>query len=672
MTKTKLKVTRSGRWRPDLVLLRLAAEGPIRDFAQGPLSVQVEIGGPVVANITFESSGEWPADTGLDITSIFASVRDHEAGRSFVFFWRRTSESASIEVESSDTNDGKAASLRVADALMATLQIGGLAEFKKAERIFAPQRGNPNWVQAAIGSVKALVGPSASFRGDITIEDTKFSVESSHEWLQNLPAAKSWVGRWADGSDQVVVDHDPESERLRIELQSYDDAWLSEGLARIDKLPGLRPRPAKVHLSGDSRRYFLQSEASELWYERAHSSIGAFTDRSFWGRISKDGEHATERGYGVVEEWWSQLQQALATGVVSKSFASYRSWDRVVTFELDHRRDLLNVDLQSLDAIEVAEKHQSLALELGLKTAPREAYRYRKWGQTRKIVWKSNESFARSLSAGLAAMFPKRRAALAQASLHTGASDEEVHSFRTLEGFLSYLQDEARNLRELHLIAEGPRGEFAGVHVDRKLTRMRLLVNTEKYRAFKALQNVLCEGVLSSSPSEDLDLEPTYGASSRDVSGRFAWLPTVAVALIGFVGTLIGSEFYKAVRESPELRVLAPPTTDGRASILGTNLTIRWAYVVPHAFGSPDVFDHYSATVEVTRRPSGERVPTTEQEGGRARIQGLAPGAYHVLVMGTKAYQGFDLDVSAADPGASAQSETSGASMPSRRGDASP
>lgn len=302
------------------------------------------------------------------------------------------------------------------------------------------------------------------------------------------------------------------------------------------------------------------------------------------------------------------------------------------------------IDLQSVGGGEVAETHQKLAKELALTTAPRDAYKYRRWGQAFDIQWKGHEAFADKLEAGLKKLFAGRRVAVAEASLHTGAGEEEVHGFHELPSFLDYLRNDAKNLTEMHLIAEGPRGQFIGVHISGKLRRMELLGNTAKFKDFRTFQETLREGLKSSEQSgTPVPETPTAGRDSSP--SKFAWVPTVTVAILALTGTLLGAEFLKALREAPQLQIVLPRSENGVALVQSPDVSVRWTYTMPQTFGRQRVDSARPALVEVTRIPDGALIIPLQRHAGAVKLTGLMEGSYSVLLTTDDAVESLVLRV---------------------------
>jgi hypothetical protein len=438
---------------------------------------------------------------------------------------------------------------------------------------------------------------------------------------------------------------------VHIALRSYDQAALTRALDGLTNLAGLKPRPLDPQLQGEARHYYLSDKATEAWYVNALELIRGFVDTSFWGNVTCEGDASTQRGFGNPSEWWTELREGLAKDDVITSFVSYSGYRRRLFFDLDHLRQVLSLDIQSFGGDDVAETHQRFATELGLKPAPPDRYRYRKWGQLFDIRWESPEALADAIDAALGTLFKGGRVALPEATLHMGDGEEEVQAFSTLPAFLKYLREEAKNLTEVHLVAEGPRGEAIGVHVDKQLTRMMLHASTASFKAFTAFKKTLKGGLAEMKPKPSDSLQESAAAPESGESPKpSGWVVSIALGLFALAGALLGTEFYKAIRESAKLVILLPPGKNGEFETTSKNVLVRWTYNTPHALGRETQDALHRTWVEASRIPDGTPVIPREQHSGSVQLTNLAPGSYCVLLIAEDATASLIVNVLPAAP----------------------
>src|SRR5262245_9665388 len=448
-------------------------------------------------------------------------------------------------------------------------------------------------------------------------------------------------GNWSGNGHRVNIDYRGNLDEVRIEIYSYREDLLAQAVEQSKAIPGLKPKVRDPQLQGDYRRYFLSREATAGWYEEAVKLVRQFASRhsTFWGRVARDRNIDTpsQRGYGNADVWWAEVQEGMRVGDIATSYLSYRGHDRMITFDLDHYRDVLSVDVQSAGGEDVEPTHARLVIQLNLTLAPRDAYKYRRWGRTYEISWADSVAFANRLESGLKALFSGRRVALSHATLHVGVGDEEVLAPANLGLFIKEVKTN-RNLTELHLVAHGPRGEFIGVHIDRDLRRMRLLAYTD-FDRFKAFATELEQALrrMKLQETDDLDAEGTIQKENK-------W-PTILVGILALVGALLGTEVFKAMREPPELLIDLPRAKDGLAEIDSPDLTVSWTYKRPQVFGRPMVDPNHQASLDLVRESDGTTLLQNRTERGRARVNGLKVGSYTLRVSGDGAFKALELRV---------------------------
>ncbi len=186
---------------------------------------------------------------------------------------------------------------------------------------------------------------------------TRTTYNGFDEWMPALAGETGsvWViVNQARPERKLSVSWNPEDARLEVtvagdadiamaDLQSVCQAFITA----LSLKPWVRKGTGQL---GDARRYFLRKEATLDWYGEAIELLLAFVVRAdgFWGRLaSRHGEILSERGYGSLDPWRVALTEALDNKEAERSYLSLQGPERRVTFDLDHIRDLLVLDVQS-------------------------------------------------------------------------------------------------------------------------------------------------------------------------------------------------------------------------------------------------------------------------------------------------------------------------------------
>jgi hypothetical protein len=245
-----------------------------------------------------------------------------------------------------------------------------------------------------------------------------------------------------------------------------------------------------------------------------------------------------------------------------------------------------------------------------------------------------------------------------------GGGVEQVSSSSSFEAFLAELK-QARNLSEIHLLADGPRGEFMGVHVDRDLKRLRLLAHVDLAR-FQTFADHLAKGLRRAKLREMDDADPDAPAGKAE---RKPWVVAVVTGLLAFVAAFSGSKAYEAMREAPELIIDSPRLHDGQADASPPTVLVSWTYKKPRVLGPARLDGAHPAVIEVTGEPAGQ-VVYSHRDPGRAQIPILTAGRYLVRITTDGAYRSFELNVMA--PPEKAPAPPRGGSTPPPRGPKKP
>ena len=291
--------------------------------------------------------------------------------------------------------------------------------------------------------------------------------------------------------------------------------------------------------------------------------------------------------------------------------------------------------------------HSTIATELNLSRAPQDAYKYRRWGRKYDIVWVDPAAFANRLTSGFQGLFPGRRVALTTATLHIGAGDEQVKSYFRLESFLQDLR-KAEGLSELHLTAEGPRGEFISVYVERDLRQMELRAFAD-FDRFEAFAGELKHALRRMKLREKDDLDVAGGAPKGKTFSNLEIAGGVAGWFLALIVGILGTDAYKARREAPELTIDSPRAIDGLAEVQSADVTISWTHKQPRMFDRPQLDTGHEAEVHVARESDGIAV-MDQKHRGNARLTGLAEGSYTIRVTAEGAYKTLVLKVKPRPP----------------------
>jgi hypothetical protein len=604
---------------------------------------------------TYESTEQWLSDIGTDFDRVWASLSDDSLGRQITFDWEPPVGALRITAQGPATDSVEPQFKALFEAF--TVGLGLVSDDRyRGERLFAPSTTDGAWLAPTIAMAQAITGASARFKGswhesDIVIRETK--IES--DWLARIPKARRWRGEWSGRGHQLEVEFQDNWGEVTIRIASWDGTLVVSSLEQLTSIAGLEPRVRDAQKQGDFRKYFLAREATPDWYSRALTALQAYSGggSSFWGRVVRGGKSRSRRGYGNFPQWRAALDQGMAAGDIELSYFSYQRSERSITFELDHVRDALSIDIQSVGGKDVEQMHSTLSADLDLALAPEDAYRYRQWGRTYEIKWADSAAFANRLESGFNGLFRGRRVALKTATLHAGGDEEQVKTYSDIKSLSCDLKT-MKELSEIHVVAEGPRGEFMGIHVEKNLSRMRLLALVE-FDRFQVFASELKDGLQRMKLREAYDGDADSAATQEKKSGWI--LPVVALAASLATG-LLGSEAFKAIREASELNFDVPVAKDGVALVESPNVSVSWTYKEPHLFGHPTIDENHEAFVDVTRQADAKLLVKHQRFFGSLQLSNLSYGTYIVRVTSDQTYKTLAITV-LPKPGLAAPSKSS-------------
>jgi len=608
--------------------LKALFEGPVRAFLPGgTVNATHTIEGVWRSETTFGSLDSWLPNLTTSVDRVWVAMNDYSVGRGFTMDWQPTAGTLRITAQAPAVKGAEAELQSLRDAFTAGLGLKPPGA-NRAERLFTPSAGDGAWILPAMEFAKDMTGPAARFWGswdESEIVDHQTRAEA--DWRPHIDNAQRWLGEWSGRGHRVRVEFQGSRSEVRISIESWDEGAIRRALDRLKTLPGLKARLRDAQKQGDFRRYFLLGEATADWYSQAVTLLKRFVGNgsTFWGKVVRKGTSRTERGYGDIAVWRAAVNEAMTAGDIERSYISYYGPDRSITFDLDHVRDALSADVQSVGGEGVEQMHATLVADLKLKPQPDDAYRYRQWGRTYEIKWADSEAFGKRLEAGFQALFPGRRVVLTTATLHTGTDDEQVSKYSDLHSLVADLGK--KDLSAIHVVAQAPRGEFMGVHVDRNLRRMQLLafVTFDRFQTFaNELRNALKRMKLRESDDADA------GAAGA-VEKKSGWFVQVMPAAVALVVGLVGTHLFDARREAAELTIDYPPGNAGAAVVESQDVTISWTYKEPRLGGRPTIDTNHEAQVDVWRQADGGAVFQGKAGLGSVRVH-LAAGSYVLRV----------------------------------------
>jgi len=646
-TKTTTGISAEYIWPdPKMDSLKGLFEGPVRTFLPGG-SVQAThtIEGAWRSETTFDSLDTWFPNLTTGVDRVWVAMNDYSVGRGFTLDWQPPGGTLRITAQSPAAKGAEAELQSLRDAFTGGLGLKPPGA-NRAERLFTPSAGDGAWILPALEFAKDMTGPATRFWGswdESEVVDHQTRTEA--DWRSHIDSAQRWSGEWSGRGHRVRVDFQGSRSEVRISIESWDESAIRRALDRSKTLPGLKARIRDGQKQGDFRRYFLSAEATADWYRHAVTLLKNFVGNgsNFWGRVVRKGTSRTERGYGDSAVWRAAVNEAMTAGDIERSYVSYYGPDRSITLDLDHLRDALSADVQSVGGEGVEPMHATLVADLKLETQKDDAYRYHQWGRTYDIKWADSEAFGRRLEAGFQELFPGRRLALTTATLHTGTDDETVSDYDDLHSLAADL-GKKQDLSAIHVVAQAPRGEFMAVHVDRNLRRMQLLAFV-KFERFQKFANQLKDALKRMEPRESNDADAGAARAGEKKSGWFVQVMPAAVALV--VG-LVGTKLFDARREPAELTIDQPAARDGAAAVQSHDVTVSWTYKEPRLFARPTIDTDRGAVVEVTRQADQKAVVQGEKHRGSVRLTNLEEGSYVIRVTTEEASKTLVLNVTPA------------------------
>jgi hypothetical protein len=636
MTPSKTKIELSGAFiwpNPDIAALKALVDGPIRAFwEKDPIRVDCNTEKMGVSRrVMYGSLEEWISntDTANEINELTIRCGSYGGPHELTIQWQKRDGSFyfSGRTPADEEKDNRLQNLEA--LVIHQLDLRQPDAFS-GERLYSPATKDDGWKDALLDLAKSSIGSSENFSGWWDkLDSGKRRTKNEADWKQQASSARDWACHWSKSGHNVDIEFKGAQALLRINVGSWKTELVDHFLDQVAFIPGLQPRTIDKENFGEHRRYFISVEATEEWYSRALGLVQEFAGpcTRFWGRVSRGGTKPSRRGYGKMAVWSSALKAAMDQHDIERSYVEYNGPQRRVTLDLDHIRDLFQIDIQSPKEQEIDLMHSSLAKELDLTLAPDDAYQYRNSGRIYEIKWADAEAFASRLEIGFKALFRGRRVALKTGTLHIGTEHEQVRKFRDLGLMLTELKN-AKELSELHILAEGPRGEFMGVHADKNLRRLRLLAFVDIQR-FKMFANELDNGLLKMKLRETYD-DTAAGPIVDEKKG--VWIIPIIAAFAGLVGALFGTELFKAIRESSELAIDLPVSKDGVAMLEPGDVTVGWTYKYPRTFGRPVSDRNHEAMVQVIHEGDAKVVINDQHYFGSVRIPNLEVGRYEIRV----------------------------------------
>jgi len=626
---------------PDVEILRSLFTTAVPGFLPPQrVNATVTVEGLIRLETSYSSLDDFLSQPIMNADRFWVSLNGDAESRSIWFNWNSAESSLSVTGRSGSPNAADTELEGIRKAIEAHLNLK-LKTRNRVEFTFTPTSADFDFLTPLLRIIDEITGPSPRFKGTWkTQENASSDTQARNDWLAEVKAARYWTLDCQGRGHRIFVSFEPVLGNVRFEITSWDDNALSQAATRIKSLPGLKSVTDKPQKQGESRRYFLSSQATPEWYEKALGIVLPFVfDASLspWGRVRRGGK---TRGYGDFAAWKAALLAGLKEGDIDQSYFSYFGRDRSLTFDLDHIRDLLTVDVQSIRPSEVEEMHLKFSTELGLKPAPDNAYNVRQWGRTYDIKMPDRTAYAAQLKKAIQDTFSGRRV-LVNGTLHLGGkSDEQVKQFNQFSDFLKGLETED-DLREFHLTVTGAVGQFIGVNVEKKLTQLRLQ-GSMLLNQFQAFAATLKTGLKRMEQSQTFDTDPATGAVQEKKSG---WTEKVVIALIPLVGILLGTRLYDAVREPPEVIIDTPVAKDGAAQTQSHDTTISWTYKESHLFWKPSFDGNHEAIVNVRRLSDDKPIVLDEKDFGKRPLTGLEDGSYYVKVDAGQSYKTLVLTV---------------------------
>jgi hypothetical protein len=80
-----------------------------------------------------------------------------------------------------------------------------------------------------------------------------------------------------------------------------------------------------------------------------------------WGRVRRGGTENSAKGYSDLAAWRAALAAGISNRDIQQSYLGFNGTDRSVTLDLNHIRDLLPLDIQSVEPAEIPQMHRDFA-----------------------------------------------------------------------------------------------------------------------------------------------------------------------------------------------------------------------------------------------------------------------------------------------------------------------
>jgi hypothetical protein len=381
---------------------------------------------------------------------------------------------------------------------------------------------------------------------------------------------------------------------------------------------------------GRFRRFFLKQEPQPSWADRFVALTAGLTGPrfGFTGKIRTLPPERLESSFGNFKEWRTRLDAEWRT------LSSVSCWLSgpvgSINMDLDLRRDLLGINLQTNANEDLTALFRQLQNSLDLSDAIDAPYKYRRFAR-RYIIggWTQNSKFADAVKNAVKIAFEDRLPALERAYIARGGSQEDGESFYDFESLDKALRG-SDDYSRANLVFEGTNGRFLGVHVEENRTQLNLLANLDR----SVFNDVVTE---FRNALNDLDLKSEDDDKKKEpkATSTTAWIAAGAGVVAACLTFIAAGPVMAWLREAPKVKIVEPlKAADGKAVVMDrSGFNVRWQYTRP-TFRSGDRNDYHApAFVTIEKYADGSTIGPTTLHHGNAHIDGLAPGDYLILVV---------------------------------------
>lgn len=368
------------------------------------------------------------------------------------------------------------------------------AEFTIRRRYSISPPTTFQWFERTIAHIKSSCDPIISFHASCELRTDyrdHINMETLEDWVDYIQQhwsemATSWA--WLSSDNYRLSFHcDYKESSVELEVASASIEDCSTILTKLGEDLQLAPiaevDERKVHERSAVKIRFFATLPLIQWFEEfIHYITSSWAPlNNFYGSYDlRSYFYGTRVRVEILKEWIGQIKQNWSE--VAESNAWFSSDNRQLSFHCDHRRSLIDLEVQSPsiktsnDMLTVMEKHLNLA------QVQEDPYRYRKSFATYKVGDWKRKNFVDKTRELITGTFNGQEPAVRDAFVTKVLDDniQRLQGFYSVNAFLTFIEesDEA-DFEWASMTVEGASGLAIGISLSKKDKRLEFRSNIE-------------------------------------------------------------------------------------------------------------------------------------------------------------------------------------------------